>query len=408
MPFPVHAWCAIVVLTAACSSKATENPSVESSWYRATVTNDDGNSASFLLGLPPGARKAQFRSGSYAFEADVSETTAGLKISLPVYGSEIVVARIGSDLVGRMNLFTPFGGAVQLGIGAKPVSGPGTEQLRHDSLFDLGMPLELGGQISYWHAVFDDGDVGKLTLRRVATGAYDAVLELDTGNITNLGGIGNGMRLKLSGFDGTAAFRFDINFFRGYQEGRATWVAGQGLDWHESVRVTRANDFPVIPKVGLNGELVVPEAAMFAGKPIVVEIGASWCSTCRSIAPVLHDLYLKHHSQGLEVLTLLYEFSNDPAYDAGQVLKFKQGYDIPWPVIAVTGNPGERLPAALEDVDSTAFPLLLFIDRAGKLQSMRAGFPMDPTDPAYAIAVQQIGAAAESITRAPRDDVPPP
>lgn len=368
-------------------------------WYRAVVSSADGVSVAFLVELPaPPGGKARFRSGSYAFEADATVSGGIVRITMPLYGSTIVVTRAGRDLVGTVELFTPFGGHVSLRLTATPAPGPDVGNLRASSVFPA-RPLELGDQLSYWRIEFDSGSVGKLTLARVSSDGYEGVLALDNGNITNLGGVGDGGRLVLSGFDGTAAYQLDVTFLTGYQEGRATWVAGQALDWREAVRLRRSTNFELHATVAVTGPLGLPELLQFAGKPLLVEIGASWCSTCGAAAPVLRSLYEKYHSQGLEVTTLLYEYSNDIVYDQQQALKFKQAYDIPWPVVAVTGEPGEKLPSGLDKVETAAFPLLLVLSRDQVVRSVRAGFPMDMREEAYRVAVEQLRSSVESVVK---------
>ena len=130
---------------------------------------------------------------------------------------------------------------------------------------------------------------------------------------------------------------------------------------------------------------------------MLVEIGASWCSTCSVVAPVLRSLYERYHPRGLEAITLLYEFSNDTAYDQQQALRFKQTYGVPWPVVPITGEPGEHLPTGLQDVDKLAFPLLLVLGRDGALRSVRAGFPMDSNDAAFRAAVEELRASIDAV-----------
>lgn len=381
----------------ACRSRS-ETVTELTGWYRAVASNAEGVGVAFLFQLPAGtAGKARFRSGSYAFDADATVSDGIVRIHMPVYGSTISATRKGRDLAGTIELFTPFGGRVTLHLTATPAAGPDPKYLRAVSAVAPARTLELDSHVTYWRVNLDGGSVGKLTLTQVSAGAYEGVLVHDNGNITNLGGVGEGDRLVLSGFDGTAAYQLDVTFLAGRDSGKGVWTAGQALDWREHARLTRTVDFEVRKSLAVTGPHGLPVLHQFAGKPVIVEIGASWCSTCSVVAPVLRSLYDRYHARGLEAITLLYEFSNDVAYDRQQALKFKQTYDVPWPVVPITGELGEHLPTGLGEVDRAAFPLLLVLSRDGALRTVRAGFPMDSTGTAYSAAVEELRASIDAV-----------
>jgi thiol-disulfide isomerase/thioredoxin len=386
----------VALVVAACGSGSAASEQPASRWYRAVVS-EGAVRVPFLVELPTrAAGKARFRSGSYAFEADATVTGDSVQVEMPVYSSKLVASTTPQGLVGTFQLSNPFDGDHSLRLAATPVPGPEVIHLRDGAV--RGTPLELGAPVSHYRVEFDSKVGGKLTLTRVGEGAYDAVLLLENGNVSNLGGVGDGNHLVLSGFDGTAAFQLDVAFGVGREEGRATWHAGQRLDWHERVTLRKSEDFEVQTKVVFDEKLELPELAPFAGKPLLVEIGASWCSTCREAAPALHSIYDRYHSEGLEVVTLLYEFSNDAAYDKKQAEKFTREYHVPWTVLPITGDTGEKLP---KGVEATAFPFLVVVKRDGSTAAVRAGFPMDAKSEAYKAATEQLRASVEAAVKQP-------
>lgn len=388
--------CTVVLACRSRSEPEVTQPVTATGWYRAVAWSPVGVGVAFLVQLPSGnASKARFRSGSYSFDVDATVSGSSVRIDMPVYGSTIVATRVGQELIGTIELYTPFGGRVSLRLTATPVAGPEPKFLRPESTA-AAFALE-GGPVTFWRVDLDSGSVGKLTLNQISPGAYEGVLALDNGNITNLGGVGVGDRLVLSGFDGTAAYQLDVTFPAGGDGGRGTWTAGQALDWHEKARLHRSSDFEVRKSLDVTGPLGLPVLEPFLGKPVLVEIGASWCSTCSVVAPVLRSLYERYHARGLEAITLLYEFSNDAAYDQKQAQTFQKTYDIPWQVVAITGEAGEHLPKGLGEVDTFAFPLLLVLARDGSLRSVRAGFPMDSNDAAYGAAVEELRASIDAV-----------
>lgn len=389
----------VCALLFACRSQSEPELTEATGWYRAVAWSPDGVAVAFLVQLPSGSTgKARFRSGSYSFDVDATMSGSIVRIDMPVYGSTIVATRVGRELLGTIELFTPFGGRVSLRLTATAVPGPEPKFLRPQSTTTPSFKaLERGSPVTHWRVDLDGGSVGKLTLTQSSAGAYEGVLVLDNGNITNLGGVGDGDRLVLSGFDGTAAYQLDVTFLPEGDSAGGTWIAGQALDWREGARLQRSADFEVRKSLAVTGPHGLPVLAPFVGKPVMVEIGASWCSTCSVVAPVLRSLYERYHSRGLAAITLLYEFSNDAAYDQKQAQTFKQTYDIPWQVVAITGEAGEHLPKGLDDVDKLAFPLLLVLSRDGSLRSVRAGFPMDANDAAYGAAVEELRASIDAV-----------
>lgn len=385
----------VVAVVAACGSGSAAREQPATRWYRAVVSKGPTR-VPFLVELPTrAAGKARFRSGSYAFEADATVSGDIVRVEMPVYSSSLVASSTPQGLAGTFQLFTPFDGNITLQLAATPVPGPEVVNLREGA---AAKPLELG-PLTHYRVEFDSKVAGKLTLTRVGEGAYEAVLALENGNVSNLAGVGDGSRLLLSGFDGTAAFQLDTSFQVGLEEGRATWHAGQSLDWHERVTLHKSpTDFEVPTKIPFNETLTLPELAPYAGKPLLVEIGASWCSTCREAAPALHSIYERYRADGLEVVTLLYEFSNDPVYDKHAAEKFKREYHVPWTVVPVTGDTGEKLPPGMA---STAFPFLVVVKRDGTTAAVRAGFPMDARSEAYKAATEQLRASVEAVVKQP-------
>ena len=108
----------------------------------------------------------------------------------------------------------------------------------------------------------------------------------------------------------------------------------------------------------------------------------------------------RFHADGLEIVTLAYEFTDDSAYNRSRAKLYKQQHGVPWDVIAVDGGvdkAGEILPSALTEVEVSGFPIALFIDRKFDLRGVRAGFPNPSASAEHALAVDGYERLAQQI-----------
>ncbi|MDH5288099.1 MAG: TlpA family protein disulfide reductase [Betaproteobacteria bacterium] len=102
-------------------------------------------------------------------------------------------------------------------------------------------------------------------------------------------------------------------------------------------------------------------AARFAGRPVVVELWASWCPFCKLQNPRLEALWRAHGGRGLEVLT----FSIDKDPGAARAYLAQHGYTFP---------------AAMADAETLrtfgarrGLPLLYVVDAGGRVVQFEAG-----------------------------------
>ena len=122
----------------------------------------------------------------------------------------------------------------------------------------------------------------------------------------------------------------------------------------------------------LGGKLVTDQDARFRGKVVLVNITGSWCPNCHDEAPFLQDLYRKYHQQGLEIVALDFEPSeqlNDPS----RLRAFIKRYGIEY-VYLIAGEPtqlNEKIPQA---VNLNAWPTTFFIGRDGLVHEIHTGF----------------------------------
>ena len=86
--------------------------------------------------------------------------------------------------------------------------------------------------------------------------------------------------------------------------------------------------------VDQSGKAVDQASAQFKGKAVIVDIFGTWCPNCHDEAPILEELYRKYHSQGLEIVGLAYEYTDDNARNLRQIGIYRAKYGITFPAAA--------------------------------------------------------------------------
>jgi thiol-disulfide isomerase/thioredoxin len=306
-----------------------------------------------------------------------------LKVPIAVHQTA-VEATVGPDgnLAGTFSTSWRAWGTSSISLAATKVAAPVLREL--GTVGPGGEPIDLKEARTVWRIATNDSGVAKLVVEQVAPGELSGVLLFDTGNFVYLAGNGRGDEVVLTGFDGTSAYRLELVLATDRTSARGKFFGGHRFDWRETLTATRGADFVLAVKTRAErsgAKIELPEhrelAALPPG-PLVVELGGSWCSTCRNAAPFLVELYREYRPRGLNMVTLLYEFSDDAAVDAKQAETFKQSYGVTWPVVPIRGGLddfAEILPSGLTDVNPAGFPITLFLAPDRSLVALHVGFP---------------------------------
>ena len=375
-------------------SAAPREAAPAATWYHAVLALPKLGDLPFFLQVPAAGSQgdAIVVNGSARITAHAAWQGTHLVVSFPPYGSQIACdLGPGGALAGTWTRESPAFGKAALPFHATPVAAPDPAH-RFDG---PTAPADLPAGDWVWH--LDVGD-GKLIVAGAGADALSVVAMLPSGNTTTLAGNVRGGQIVLSGFDGTSPYLVTLHRDPAkptHLAGR--WVAGMDLSWQEDFTADKA-DAPLEIQSGVDvasraekidrAELA---AAPYAGHPVLVDVGGSWCPSCGSAMPVLIDLYNRYHPRGLEMLTILYEFSDDPAYVAKQVAAFKQAYHVPWNVVAGDATLDDfaaKLPARLANAEPARVPIALFVRADRTVAAVHAGFP----DPEARDAFQRVSA----------------
>jgi thiol-disulfide isomerase/thioredoxin len=114
-----------------------------------------------------------------------------------------------------------------------------------------------------------------------------------------------------------------------------------------------------LPLLGQEGRF---DLASQRGKPVVMEVFASWCGTCRRATPVLSELYRAHPPSEVAFVGVSVDDSREDAEKA------RAEWGIPYPVALDDGTVSRGYQVSL-------LPTVILIDREGKIRSSHAGVP---------------------------------
>lgn len=136
----------------------------------------------------------------------------------------------------------------------------------------------------------------------------------------------------------------------------------------------------------------------FAGKPLVISIGGTWCPNCMDEAAFLGPWYEKNKSRGIEVIGLQYERQTDAPYVKRVIDRFKKQYGLQYTLllggVADKQAVVESLPALQNFV---SFPTTLFIDRKGKVTKIHTGFSGPATGEHYTAFIKEFNAEVDRL-----------
>ena len=382
-------------------------------WYRAELSaegDENPGPVTFFIRLPAQGKegKAALRTGKNSILFTAKWQGDQVEVPFPLFYTAIAAKRAADgSLAGHWKGKSPTWGEVSMGFRATPVDKPSVTALRGPAV-KAAQPA--AGWPGIWSLATKDGAI-KMVLEVGPDGAADGWFDYPSGGRHHIGGVVNGDHMRLTGFDGSSPYIFDARLKDGKLEG--DWAVGQGFTWREKIVGEPVKELDVHggPKLA-DGETTLEvegfDMAPYQGKPLLVEMAGSWCITCKSMAPFLAEMYDKYHGQGLEMVTLTYEFTDDEAYNKKAAEDFKKTYDIAWPVIPMMGgleDAGAILPSTLEGMDLGGFPFSVFIDAKGQVQGLHSGFPAEGSDDYetivkdYEASIQKIVASAKPAAK---------
>ena len=213
-----------------------------------------------------------------------------------------------------------------------------------------------------------------------------------TGDYRYLEGIVTGKKMKLSGFDGIHALLFEADIINAHILENGVFYSGVKFkDRFSGVKdpkatvntdVTAMYMRPGEEKLDfrfpdLDSNLVSINDPRFRGKVVVIQLMGSWCPNCMDETAFLSPWYQQHKQKGVEIIAIAYEYSTDFRRSLKSLLKFKERFNVEYPILITGVRVADTLRAekTLPQVSPIkVFPSTIFIDKQGKVRKFNTGF----------------------------------
>jgi thiol-disulfide isomerase/thioredoxin len=372
-------------------------------WYHAQIETSTGEEIPFFLQVPEACdgRTAIIVNGEERIQVACEKRGRQVEIKFPVYGTRILATSLNAGTLEGTWIrdYLPVE-RQRMAFRAVPVDTPEPSR-RFQFESGAGSPKDVSG---VWRMQFDLHGPAKGTFAQSA-GVVSGTAEMPSeyGDLRFLAGSVNHERFSVSSFDGQHAYLLEghvqpdggiAGTFICCDDVRDTFVAQRSEDFQvvdplQQVKVIsddRHFDFD---------ELHKPK---YDGKAVIVELFGTWCPNCNDLAPVLGELYQTHHRDGLEVVGLAFELSQDPAYNEARLAAYRQRHRLTWDVVIAQAEPDvlfARGAARLSSINGV--PVTIFLNRDRTVHAIYAGFSGPATGAEHRQAIDRFRTLTQEI-----------
>ena len=345
-------------------------------WYHARLVFDGIGDLPFFLHIPPVGQdgRAYVMNG----EETVDFQTAWHDKQVTITGSwnyTTVIAATRAEtggLEGTWTRDTPLWGAVVRKFIATPIEGPDPKARFPEK--DGAAPVNVTG---IWHFQFAEHGDGKGALEQRPDGQLSGYVKPgQLGDLRFLAGNVHGGKLSLSQFNGNSA---NLVLADVTPDGMSmSGIMSMQNVWNEKFTAKKVDDYRFVNKVKLkDGKQTISLQGLnkYKGKPTLAIIFATWCPSCNDAHAYFRQLYEKYHSQGLEVMGVAYDLSEDEKSNRAQLETFRVKHKIPWELLQEPCTPetwAQSMPPEIEGWDG--FPIIMLIRPDTTVQTIFGGW----------------------------------
>lgn len=237
---------------------------------------------------------------------------------------------------------------------------------------------------------FGKSDDPAVAILRPGSGSeIEGTILTTTGDYRWLAGSMEGVRLRLSCFDGAHAFLVDASLDA---EGVLRGQFWSGDRWQETFeagpdpKAALPDEFGQVHwKDGLgladlrypdlDGQMRSLGEPEFAGRAIILQVLGSWCPNCHDETAYLSKVYDRYRERGLSIVGLAFEHTGEFARDAEQVKRLRARHDVKYPILLAGLSDKQKAAEAIPALDRVlAFPTTIFLHGDGRVRAVHSGF----------------------------------
>ncbi len=334
--------------------------------------------------------------GDERIRADAFEVKGdSVFIQLPIFNTALIGKLNGEEISGTYFDYSRKG----------DYEIPFSASQSFESRFEISKPAAVQAS-GKWSVEFSPGSdnaymaIGEFEqLGNRATGTFLTT----TGDYRYLDGNVVGDSLFLSCFDGSHVFLFKAkidgdkisgDFWSGthWQE---NWIG----ELDEAAELPDPNELTFL-KAGygeldfsfenMDGVTVSLSDERYEDKVVIIQLMGSWCPNCMDETAYLVQLHEKFHTQGLEVISLAFEKSDNKETNLRSLQRLREHFSIPYEILLAGKASKKEAAAKLPMLNHVlSFPTSIFIDREGQVRRIHTGFSGPGTGEYYQEFVEE-------------------
>ena len=134
-----------------------------------------------------------------------------------------------------------------------------------------------------------------------------------------------------------------------------------------------------------DGDTVSSTDERFKGKVLIIDIMGTWCHNCLDEAPLLEQLYHEFHDQGLEIVGLSFEISDNLDVGKKNLHLYRERHRLTYPLLFAGSLDEANVQSSIRSQlkDFFAYPTTIFAGRDGRVHKVHWGFKGPGTGEPY-------------------------
>lgn len=229
------------------------------------------------------------------------------------------------------------------------------------------------------------GEKGLAQLRQQGNSVTGSI-QFPSGDVRYLAGDISGNTLKLSHFDGSTSGLWVAKLVGGKLDGEVFYATSRSATSWSAERAKGADleavmvEKPVSDRLAFSfpdtsGKMVSLSDPQFKGKVVVITLGGAWCPNCHDEAKFLGPYAKANKKNGLEVISLNFEYGDDQARAFRQMDSFAKRYNLAYPHLLAGQPTPESSAKALGALGPIkVYPSTIFIGRDGRVREVHVGW----------------------------------